>query len=462
MPKLCDTLAEINFKQTIKLLRKQHLLVPFVRDLAARWSEGSQFGPQAEPDPGNLAFEVSLPTEPPRDCPEDKPGESTTREERLDGPDVLQVNGGSHSNSSSSSQHSGQGPSKSLSPSLSSSRSWSPSPSSSPRPRASLSTQVGLLDRRRTRSPRLEPRESKRPRVSFGNPQLAARSQVPGAKPRASAEEPWRLQVAKPISSKSDAGGKTPAHRIQEGPLAASLEACLNSESSAPSSALPGGRVPLTRCKRRGESTWKAEVLSPGTKGPMDLSESFHHWNDDGVSGRGVPFQKNHPASKLHLPWVTRNTRHRTMTMKLSLGRAAVYSGRAPAASKQGHLPEPDCPWQTHCPDPAVAAAEPVEEPEPWRQEEESRSHTHTDKPTCTQTESITILQLQESQELRLQALRARIQGTLAKKPPGRQTEMIVFPTRVTSPGQQPESGHRGAASSSSETHSLQEASAHG
>ncbi|KAL6085668.1 hypothetical protein STEG23_028342 [Scotinomys teguina] len=478
LPNLCDTLAEINFKQTIKLLRKQNLLVPFAKDLAIQWSEGSQSGPQTESAPGDFAYEVSLRTEPPRNCPEEKPCESMSRGHRQDGPEVLQVSGSSD-RSGSSCKHSSLDASQSLRQSPSpkwnlsprpSRQSQSPNlrPSSSPRPRARLSTRTSL-DLRGPRSPRLEARESK---------WLAARSQVPGAKPRASAEEPWRLQVAKPISSKSDAGGKTPAHWIQERPLAASLEACLNSDSSAPSSALPGGRVPLTRCKRSGESTWKAEALSSGAKVSRGQSESCHHWDENGVAGSLLPEEapdlraasplgdQEHASSHINQEaplWACRKN-----------SRTPVYSGH-PAwfphsqPSKLGHLPEPNCPWQTHCPDPAVAAAEAaaaeaeaVEETEPWRQEEESRSPPNTDKPTRTQTESITILQLQESQELRLQALRARIQGTLAKKPPGRQTEMIVFPTRVTSPGQQPESGHGGAASSSSETHSLQEASAHG
>ncbi|ERE48011.1 hypothetical protein H671_21598, partial [Cricetulus griseus] len=43
---LGDILDEIGFKQTIKHMKKQQLLVPFAKDLAARWSEKSQFGSQ--------------------------------------------------------------------------------------------------------------------------------------------------------------------------------------------------------------------------------------------------------------------------------------------------------------------------------------------------------------------------------------------------------------------------------
>nr|XP_042118988.1 uncharacterized protein LOC121823575 [Peromyscus maniculatus bairdii] len=84
----------------------------------------------------------------------------------------------------------------------------------------------------------------------------------------------------------------------------------------------------------------------------------------------------------------------------------------------------------------------------------------HTGWPTHTQTESATILQLQEPPELRLQTLLARLKGTQAKKPGGRQTKMVAFQAQAPSPGQQAESGAAGA--SSSEMSSLQEASAQG
>ena len=48
LPSLCDCLAEIGFRQTIKSLKKQQLLVPFVKDLVAQWSTGFLLGPQPE------------------------------------------------------------------------------------------------------------------------------------------------------------------------------------------------------------------------------------------------------------------------------------------------------------------------------------------------------------------------------------------------------------------------------
>ncbi|XP_059108898.1 elongin-A3 member D-like [Peromyscus eremicus] len=384
LPKLCDTLAEINFKQTIKLLRNQQLLllVPFAKDLAAIWSERSQLEPHPEPDQADFAFALSLMTLRPRNCPEDKPRESAPTEHRQDGTEVFH---------------------------------------------------------------------------------LAAQKRVPVAKPRGSREEPWRFQVAKAISSESGAGGKTPGHWMEEGAPADPLEACLNSHSSPPSSAL---QLQLTGCKRRGKSTRKPEALSPGAKVPLGKSPSCQDPNDTGVlaghplAQEASSLQDGFPLggpehSSLHtdqdsLPWV-----HRTHF------KTPVYSGRAPARllqnSQPGRLAEPlDCPSKTRC----QGTAE--EEIEPWQQGEESRhqSQTHRGKAMHTKTAKGTILQLQESPELRLQALRARLQGAQAKKPGGRQTKMIAFQAQGSRlcPGQQAESAARGAASS--EMSSRQEASA--
>ncbi|XP_052608833.1 elongin-A3-like [Peromyscus californicus insignis] len=375
LPKLRDPLAEMNFEQTMKLLRKEQLLVPFAKDLAAI-------------------------------CP---------------------------------------GP--------------SPSPSPSPGLGASLSPHT-RLQRKVTSSPRLEPRGSKRPRVSLGEPQLAAQNRVPVAKPRASREEPWRLPAPKAISSESGAGGKTPGHRMEEGAPADPLEACLNSDSSPPSSAL---QLQLTGCKRRAKSTWKAEeALSPGAKVPRGESPRSQDPKDTdtGVLA-GHPLAQE--ASSLQAGFPLGGPEHTDQDSppwaRRTHLKTPVYSGPAPARllqnSQGGRLAEPlDRPWKTRCQDTA-------QESEPWLQGEESRHQTHTGKPSHTKTPSATILQLQESPELRLQALRARLQGAQAKKPPGRQTKMMAFQAQGSRlcPGQQAEPAARGAASS--EMSSRQEASAH-
>ncbi|XP_052608827.1 elongin-A2-like [Peromyscus californicus insignis] len=423
LPKLRDTLAEMNFEQTMKLLRKEQLLVPFAKDLAAIWSERSQLEPHPEPDREDFAFALSLMTLRPRNCPEDKPRESAPREHTQDGTEVFH------------------------------------SPSPSPGLGASMSPHT-RLQRKVTSSPRLEPRGSKRPRVSLGEPQLAAQNRVPVAKPRASREEPWRLPAPKAISSESGAGGKTPGHRMEEGPPADPLEVCLNSDSSPPSSAL---QLQLTGCKRRAKSTWKAEeALSPGAKVPWGESPRSQDAKDTdtGVLA-GHPLAQE--ASSLQAGFPLGGPEHTDQDSppwaRRTHLKTPVYSGPAPARLLQnwqrGRLAEPlDRPWKTRCQDTA-------QESEPWLQGEESRHQTHRGKPTHTKTASATILQLQESPELRLQALRARFQGEQAKKPPGRQTKMMAFQAQGSRlcPGQQAQPAARGAASS--EMSSRQEASAH-
>lgn len=50
VPILCDSLAEIGFRKTIKTLKNQQLLLPFVKDLVDKWSPGFVLGPQPEQD----------------------------------------------------------------------------------------------------------------------------------------------------------------------------------------------------------------------------------------------------------------------------------------------------------------------------------------------------------------------------------------------------------------------------
>ncbi|MEJ1288361.1 hypothetical protein NN561_019392 [Cricetulus griseus] len=97
---LGNILEKIGFKQTIKLMKKQQLLVPFTKDLAAQWSEQSQFGSQ--PDPGSrqdFDFPRSPKAEIRSNSPEDKPQKRAFRGHREDGSQVLEV-------SSSNPQHS--------------------------------------------------------------------------------------------------------------------------------------------------------------------------------------------------------------------------------------------------------------------------------------------------------------------------------------------------------------------
>ena len=63
LPSLCDCLAEIGFRKTIKSLKKQQLLVPFVKDLVAQWSTGFLHGPQPEQTRQDFGLEKGLTTE---------------------------------------------------------------------------------------------------------------------------------------------------------------------------------------------------------------------------------------------------------------------------------------------------------------------------------------------------------------------------------------------------------------
>ncbi|EGV94036.1 hypothetical protein I79_021832 [Cricetulus griseus] len=97
---LRDILEETCFMQTTKLMKKQQLLFPFAKDLAALWSKGSQFGSQHETGPQkDFVFHRSPMAEIRSNSPEEKPHKPASRGHRNDGIEVFQV-------SSSSSQHS--------------------------------------------------------------------------------------------------------------------------------------------------------------------------------------------------------------------------------------------------------------------------------------------------------------------------------------------------------------------
>lgn len=95
VPILCDTLAEIGFRQTIKLLRREQLLVPFAKDLAAKWSERSPLERQAEAEPQDLASQMRLTREqaPRKPAAEDEAHEPAASRARAG--DARQVVGGS-------------------------------------------------------------------------------------------------------------------------------------------------------------------------------------------------------------------------------------------------------------------------------------------------------------------------------------------------------------------------------
>lgn len=95
MPILSETLAEIGFLETIRRLRREQLLIPFAKDLAARWSERSPWERQPEAEPQDLALPVRLATE--EQAPR-KPAEDLAHEpaaSRAPAEDAREVVGGS-------------------------------------------------------------------------------------------------------------------------------------------------------------------------------------------------------------------------------------------------------------------------------------------------------------------------------------------------------------------------------
>lgn len=212
---------------------------------------------------------------------------------------------------------------------------------------------------------------------------------------------------------------------------AGSFEACLNYDcpSSSSSTLSPGKR------KKR-KRPLKAEAQSHGAKVPRSKSPNCKALNllpASGLPGVSSSRQACFPrhgqdSSSLHsereaAPWACR------MNLK-----TPVYSGPAPAHRllpewHRGCLAKPDCSRQT-------------------AEEQECRPQIRTGQPPQAQTESQTHLQLQEARELRLQALRDRIQRAQAKKTQARQTMMIAFPAQVASQRQQAASGPGAEASS--------------
>lgn len=137
-----------------------------------------------------------------------------------------------------------------------------------------------------------------------------------------------------------------------------------------------------------------------------------------------------------------------------------VYSGR---------LPADPCPQESH---PGLLGKPPAvirnatvgqsvkEETEPGQSKEKTQCQTQTSKQRQSSTKPSAHLCLQESQEERLQAVRARIQNSMAKRLQARQTTMISFHTQHKSPGQQGELGPR-RADTVPTSHSLPEAPTH-
>lgn len=173
VPILCDRLAEIGFRQTIKHLKKQQLLVQFVKDLVGKWSTGL---PQARQ---GFDLEKSRPTEQQSNSPEEKPHEPASQEAR------------------------GAGREGFLGPS-----SCSQGKISHP----SVSPSVSLSGKSQARSdPRAPHFRSRDPGETWSpEQQLAGQNVVQVGTPWASLKEPWQHEGAKAFSRKPGTGPGEP------------------------------------------------------------------------------------------------------------------------------------------------------------------------------------------------------------------------------------------------------------
>lgn len=437
VPILCDRLAEIGFRKTIKCLKKEQLLVRFVKDLVGKWSTGSLPEAQPEQTKKDFGLEVSVKRRGVQSTSaEEKPQKRTSQEAGRDGrEDFLWL----------SSQSPGKIPC------------LSPSRSRKSQARSKV---------RAAHSGRLHCGENQSPeqQLGFQNPVQVGTSW-------ASLEEPWQHEGAGPLSGKQGAGagaGKhqwlvSGGHRKSQPPGqweqgeshgAGSLWACLNAECCPPCSSVqppckrkrelpsleeaqrPPAKIP------RGESPTSEEDLSPIAAWAIPES----HSSGQACFSRGdvlepLPSQLDQEASA----WESVIRKNQ---------KSHVYSGVRPA-DHLGLLEDKSAGTR----DVAQCQAG-KDKAGPGKPEDKSRPKTQSCKLTQRGPESPTPLQLHKSQEERLQALRARIQSRRAKMQQARQTRIISLHTQHKSPGQQGQPGPTGAASAPN-SNSLPEAPAH-
>ncbi|KAH0516202.1 RNA polymerase II transcription factor SIII subunit A3-like-2 [Microtus ochrogaster] len=157
-----------------------------------------------------------------------------------------------------------------------------------------------------------------------------------------------------------------------------------------------------------------------------------------------VPFAKDLAAKWSERSPLERQAETEPQDLALQMRLTREQAPRKPAAEDKAHEPA-----ASRAPAADARECQPAgDKAEPWQQVEKSLPQTHTAKANPTQTETQTHLQLEKSQELRMQALKARIQSTEAKKPQSRQTKLLTINANNTSSGQQTESGPGGEASS--------------
>nr|CDP91221.1 Bm8258 [Brugia malayi] len=350
VPSLSERLAEIGFRQTIKILRKQQLLVPFARDLAAKWGDSSPLGPRSERDPlsPDSALVLSEKAEQGRTSPAEETQASTSRGAQDKRAEALQL---------SSSR-----------PVPSRKRSTCQTPEASDACRESLEPAAKKI--RRCRQDALRGSQEHGRACSLGACPNSDHARYPLGVPELSWGQTDREVQLAPVRVDS----KTPVYS--------------------------GARKPVL------QQEWPEGLL---------LSQDL------------VGMWEAHCHAKEAIAAHAADATEQPALQGISQAKEAFEAATAQAAQEAEH------------------------------------GHAGDETETHSQTETKTQQQMEEAdQELRLQAVTARIRSRQAKKLQGRrQTKMVTFFTQARSPGQ-PEVPGPPARGPSSEAHLLPQASGHG
>lgn len=438
VPVLCDSLAEIGFRKTIRSLKKQQLLVPFVKDLVAKWSPGLLPGPQPEQVPQDFGLVRS-----PRTAQQSTSLEETSQEQ------VFQV-----------SRVAGREVFLGLSnyrPGTISCLNASHKSNTGSHPQAP-----------HLRS--LDPGEnwSSKQQLAVQNPgQVGTHSE--------SFEVPWQPEGGKTLSREPGAGSGKPKGLVFGGHRKIAHQAAGSGLGGNPLGLVQCGTASLMNadlllqvpaaCKRKREPPWPAEAQRPRAKIPR--GDSPRSKDQSPIADCASPESHCTGQACLEVDLVPEPSCSRQTQEASPWGwelrkyqKTPVHSGRpsAPGGRHQSHpgllgKDPAGLRHATHCPSAK-------EEAEPGQPEEKTQSKMPISEQTQSRPGSSTPLCLQQSQEERLQALIARIESTRAKSLQARQTKMVSFHTQHKIPGRQGEPGPRGVPSAPT-SYSLPETPAH-
>lgn len=291
----------------------------------------------------------------------------------------------------------------------------------------------------------------------------------------ASFEVPWQHEGGKTLSRKPGAGSGKHKGLVFGGHRKTAHQAAGSGVGGNPLGLVQCGTAPMMNAdlllqvpaprRRKREPPWPAQAQRPRAKIPRGDSSRSKDQSptadcaspESQCTGQAcfevdvVPEPSSSQQNQEASPWGWELRKYQ---------KTPVHSGRpsAPACHHQSHpglLGKDPAGLRdaTHC-------QSAKEEAEAGQSDDKTQSKMPTSEQTQSRSGSSAPLCLQQSQEERLQALRARIlESTRAKRLQARRTKMISFQTQRKSPGQQGEPGPRGVPSAPT-SYSLPEAPA--